>query len=138
MREMIYTNQRTIPEILDSGNINGYEYRIISYGTHPCVYIALPKTHKLYSSYRNLYRNPILKVHGNITYTNNILLIGKTRQRNHWIGWDYSSYGDYTGNNNDETKKKWKVSEILNETQFVIKQLEKCDKRKEISNEKCV
>lgn len=128
MKEMIYQKQWTAPDVLDSGNINGYEYRILSFGTHPCAYIALPVTHKFYHNYKKFYHNDILKVHGNITYVNNTLLIGKTRQRNHWIGWDYAHFGDYVGNIDDIKQKKWTTSEIVKEVQFVIKQLEKLNK----------
>lgn len=132
MKEMIYQKQRTLPNILDSGNINGYEYRIISYGTHPCAYVALPRTHKYYSQYRKLYMNPIIKVHGNITYAKNELLVEQKKQQNHWIGWDYAHYGDYVGSIADiisaDINKKWNTKDILKEIQFVIKQLEKLNK----------
>lgn len=132
MKEMVYQQTRTLAELLDSGNIDGYEYRIISFGTHPCAYIALPKTHKYYNQYKKLYMNSIVKVHGNITYARGELQVEKNRQKNHWLGWDYAHYGDYVGSisniTSPDVNKKWTTAEILKEVQFVVKQLQKLNK----------
>lgn len=37
-KEMVYSSERTDGDILARGNIDGYEYLIVSYGTHPCAY----------------------------------------------------------------------------------------------------
>lgn len=132
MKEMVYQQTRTLAELLDSGNIDGYEYRIISFGTHPCAYIALPKAHKYYNQYKKLYMNSVIKVHGNITYARGELQVEKAKQKNHWLGWDYAHYGDYVGSISNiisaDINKKWTTAEILKEVQFVVKQLQKLNK----------
>ena len=35
-------------EVLADDNYKGYRFLIVSYGTHPCAYVVLPKTSKFY------------------------------------------------------------------------------------------
>ena len=47
MKEMVYMN-KSILDLLDSGIYNGYQYRIVSRGLHPCAYVELLEGHKYY------------------------------------------------------------------------------------------
>ncbi len=42
MKEMVY-EPRFKTELLDSGTYNGYQYRIVSKGLHPCAYVKIPE-----------------------------------------------------------------------------------------------
>lgn len=64
MPEMIYSNKH-ITEVLLEGEYLGYKWVIISYGTHPCAYVKLPKNSKLIS----LGGEVPVSCHGGITYT---------------------------------------------------------------------
>ena len=45
MLEMEYRTERIVL-CLDKGIIDGFNYVIMSYGTHPCCYIQIPKEHR--------------------------------------------------------------------------------------------
>ena len=64
MSEMVYSNRR-ITEVLLEGEYLGYKWVIISYGTHPCAYVKLPKNSKLIPLDEGI---PVA-CHGGITYT---------------------------------------------------------------------
>lgn len=119
MKQMIYTFERD-NEILDVGTIDGYDYVIMSYGTHPCAYVKTQNE-------QYVDENDI-DVHGGITFNG-----GRDFGcgRNHYIGWDYAHCGDYCGLDmmlppeyiTDD--KKWTTEEILEDVKDVIKQLKK-------------
>lgn len=75
MKEMIYRPLRELEtlydscQILDESRYNSYHYIIVSYGTHPCAYIELPKEHKFYG--RDVYKfdDFPIECHGGITYS---------------------------------------------------------------------
>lgn len=123
MLEMVYQSERK-EEILYKGEYKGFEYKIVSYGTHPCCYVVIPKNHKFYNKD---YDDICVMCHGGMTYA------GKEKDNKFWIGWDYAHYGDYTGvcempilkefkylHKND---KKWTTKELIKETKEVIEQL---------------
>jgi len=88
MLEMIYEPQMKPAKILDSGIYNNFEYKIVSYGTHPCCYISIPKNHKYYNKD---YENIDIECHGGLTYSQ------KQDDNKYWIGWDYAHCNDYMG-----------------------------------------
>ncbi|MDE5620467.1 MAG: hypothetical protein K2O29_01380 [Ruminococcus sp.] len=128
MREMIYRN-KSITELLDSGTYNGYQYRIVSRGLHPCAYVKLPEGHKYYGLD---YVDIPVDCHYGLTYSDSYvdgLFVGN----GWWIGWDYGHCCDYSGfmmhehwkDVDTSYCKKWTTTEILKEVKQVIDQLNK-------------
>lgn len=116
-------------EILAEGEYKNYHYVIMSYGTHPCAYVAIPKNHKCYGKD---YDDIDIRCHGGLTYSRDSLRIGEdTVYNGYFIGWDYAHYGDYAGYFSqigfDEPCKKWTTEEILEEVNDVIEQLIKLE-----------
>lgn len=71
----------------------GYLYYIVSYGTHPCIYIVLPKQkHKLTGKdYKEvnkiIYTHNLTGVHGGFSWSGDHIF----DTTNRWIlGWDYN------------------------------------------------
>ncbi len=126
MKEMVYEANLHPAEILDCGKLYGLEYKIVSYGTHPCAYVCVPVGHPYY----NLgYDNIDIDCHGGLTYS-------CMEEDKYWIGWDYAHFEDYFGVNllyesipalkefANDFGKKWTTAEILAEVEDVCKQLE--------------
>ena len=127
-REMEYIPD-TRKDVLAKGSFNGYNFFVISYGTHPCCYVELPKRHKLYGlEYWDIEDNYQIDVYGGFTYSDDHLLL----RDNTWIiGWDYAHFGDYycTAYRTDVSKAyRWTTKEMINECINVIKQLEKINR----------
>lgn len=126
MKPMIYSekfydfnpmNERR--ELLAEGEINGYNYWIVSYQTHPCAYIELPVGHEFFG--KTMYECERIHVHGGVTFSQSSLwdLVNDS-----WvIGWDYAHNGDYTSYVQDG--HKWTTQEILCEVVYVVRQLER-------------
>ena len=110
------------PLPLCSGVYKGYEFEILSYGTHPCAYIRIPKDHKLYQAALNCrYTDELLlNCHGGVSFTG---YLHPKRNDNWWVGWDYSHLGDYTSHCLSYTDKKWTTEEILDEVRIVIDEI---------------
>lgn len=87
MKEMEYGTGKT--EILAMGEISGFEYFVISYGTHPCCYIKIPEEHEYY---KKDYDDIDIYCHGGLTYSKESLL---DFEKGWFIGWDYAHLGDY-------------------------------------------
>lgn len=129
MIEMKYKLKRE-DVILDEGEYKGYRYKIISYGIHPCSYIALPKGHK-YAKIDEEY-DISLPVHGGITYKEDGDGI-KFDKKYCWIGWDYAHGGDFSGydmlplieksSSFYYHDKKWTTEELINEVKEAIEEL---------------
>lgn len=124
MNRMIYTKNRQEPTVLYRGVCNGYSFAIVSFGTHPCAYVAVPRM--IYLTYRLL---PPIAVHGAITYTNFCPDLDGA-----WsIGWDYGHSGDYNGREHlseriNKHGKKWTTEEIMQDVESVIQQLPDVEK----------
>lgn len=127
MQEMIYQKGR-ICIILDKGIYNGFNYAIVSYGTHPCCYVFLPKGHKYYG--KN-YDDIDIVCHGGLTYSGEDLVFNPLENDKWVIGWDYAHCDDYMGyyqleclsEFNHDHEKKWTTKELLEDVKEVIKQL---------------
>lgn len=92
MKEMIYTNNRHSHEQLASGTFLGYNYYVLSLGTHPCAYVEIPKNNKFFGKDCD---DISIVCHGGLTYVGRQLA---TVDHEGWfIGWDYAHYGDYSG-----------------------------------------
>lgn len=121
MSEMVYSNRHII-EVLLEGEYLGYKWVIISYGTHPCAYVKLPKNSKLISLGEEI---PVA-CHGGITFTSSEglpQLKPSKKNEGFFIGWDYAHTGDQIGLIQFEGDKKWTVNEIQAEIRDVIIQL---------------
>jgi len=119
MKEMVYKPKREV-EVLHSGKYNGYDFVILSLGTHPTAYVRLPKTH---IGYKKGYDDVAVTCNGGLTYANdNVKGSDKTGW---WIGWDYAHCGDYSGYDYDFSRNghKWSTEEIFDEVKSVISQL---------------
>lgn len=122
---MIY--DRNEIHVLDCGNSLGFDYCIISYGTHPCAYVRIPDGHPLYKV--DYLDAPTPDCHGGITYSEN----GLYRKRpiiekdGWWIGWDYNHFDDYNtcydGDPMWGDHKRWTTEEIYQEVVHVCEQL---------------
>lgn len=125
-KAMIYTDKSTKPKILFRDMYKGYEYIIVSYGSHPCCYIGLDENNKFYGvSYLDI----DLDVHGGLTYSDNLFhVIGNSDRW--YIGWDYAHYGDRFGNRysssimNYSYDHTWKTKELIKECIDAIDNLE--------------
>ena len=130
MKEIVYqenwTPENKAIDILDEGIYKNYHYAIVSFGSHPCAYIELPKGHKYYGKD---YDDIPIDCHGGLTYSSEGILPSSSiyHRDGYWIGWDYAHLGDYCGwfNVFDNTGKKWTTEEILQEVKEVIEQLSK-------------
>lgn len=115
-------------KILCEGTYKGYDYKIVSYGTHPCAYIACEGKIKDLESENNF----LPYVHGGATY------FGDLGESTNYVGWDYAHGCDYLGSDviyeDDEemreyisSKKKWTTEEILREIYSVIDYIDVSD-----------
>lgn len=110
---------------LCEGNYKGYDYKILSYGTHPCAYIACTGKIKDLKSYDDF----MVDVHGGATYLGDLDEGSQT-----YVGWDYAHGGDYLGTDAiyefDEdmkkyvaSKKRWTTEEILEQVYSAIDEI---------------
>lgn len=129
MKEMIYKgsveNGQKVIDMLDEGIYKGFHYVIVSYGTHPCAYIEIPKDNV--SDEDELID---VSCHGGITYVSTAGLFkpsNKNHRDDHWIGWDYAHYMDYYYSLYNfeffNEGKKWTTKEIFEDVKNVIEQL---------------
>jgi len=111
MKEMVYTNRYgrygEKDVVLDSGTYKGFDYCIMSLGTHPTAYVRIPTTHFLYDKVD--YETTNIDFHFGVTYARHSEFDGK---EGYWIGCDYSHYGDYYFDNFDGDGKKWTTAEL--------------------------
>jgi len=122
IKEMVYGLTRKC-EVLTQGTYKGIDYRVISYGTHPCSYIRVPEN----SKYFNVdYDNIPLECHGGLTF--GTMIPNKDIQHNdafsngYWIGWDYAHYGDYTTYSSELFNEgmKYTTTDLLHEVRSAI------------------
>ena len=129
MKEMVYTADRLEkPIILDKGNIDGFSYLILNFGTHPTAYVSIPIRHPFYKKDCD---DIDIDCHGGLTFSKDCLEIDLNKKV-WWIGWDYAHTGDYLGFLEvmpsaslikSVCDKKWATEEILSEVKNVIEQL---------------
>lgn len=133
-KEMIYEAKCT-HELLKAGNCNGFNYYIMSLGTHPTAYVEIPKNHIHYK--QNFDEFVDIDVHGGITYSSDCLNIGNITLHGWFIGWDYAHFDDYYGFDELYSRefrtggKKWTVSEIHAHVVEVCKQLKELNNKKD-------
>lgn len=127
IKPMIYGKNRKF-EVLLEGQCFGYQFYIVSLGTHPTAYVEIPLEDKFYK--KDAYFGSdldVINVHGGITYSASNLWFGI---KGWFIGWDYAHAGDYVGYYDNLPKylhrydeKKWTTEEILDDVIDVTKQL---------------
>ncbi len=121
-KEMQYISPliERVEEVLDKGTYRGYDYLIMSFGTHPCAYVAIPKK----SKYHGLYYDDVpVQCHGGLTFSS-----ARPDMDGQWcIGWDYTHAGDYTAALPDFNERRWTTAEIQAEVRDVIDQLIKLE-----------
>lgn len=122
MIEMEYTNTRVKPYRLATGTHKGFQYYVLSLGTHPCAYVDASGVSKGELDTKRIC------CHGGITYSKDYLA---TVDRKGWlIGWDYAHCGDYGGwlpTHHEAvcvgSLKRWTTREIVEECKNVIEQI---------------
>lgn len=121
IKPMIYKWKRDV-EILAHDTYEGYEFAIISWGTHPCAYVGIPKGHRFYKKDCNKIDEHI-GCHGGFTFSKNGvqgLMLDK------WvIGWDYAHCCDFMPTLPQLGTRKWTTEEILEDVHNVIDQIVK-------------
>ena len=130
MKEMVYQSERTI-DVLEDNYYKDHYYVVLSLGTHPCGYVEVPKSNKLYGIYMDkIWDKYDIKCNGGVTYTRRYLSLDNKNEtyRGWWIGWDYTHCWDYDGSLlkysfDISDKKKWTTPEIVAECKSVIDQL---------------
>lgn len=128
-KQMEYiSNNKT--DVLCEGKYKGYQFYIMSMGTHPTAYIEIPRESILF--YKK-YDDIDIEVHGGLTFSNSQLRNIKTHS---WfIGWDYAHYGDYAGYeellpiNLRMGDKKYTTEEIFEDVISVIEQINEIDSK---------
>lgn len=127
MKEMIYTNDKK-REWLDHDEYKGYEYVIMSLGTHPTAYVGIPgaEANAIFQE-EDLEESDHINVHGGITYENSFIRDENKNEYSNgkwWIGWDYAHLYDYMPDNDyGQYRKKWTTEEILEEVKSVVDQI---------------
>lgn len=117
---MKYQKKRTV-HVLKKGKHKGYQYAIVSLGTHPVAYVRIPKNHPYYQ--KDYYEIGGIPCHYDLTYSEKDLFFNPIKLKDSWwIGWDYAHLGDCYGVN-DIGKKKWTTQEIFVEVTNVINKL---------------
>jgi len=107
--------------VLAFGEIKGFVFKIIDYGSHPCAYVGCPLDHPIATS-----DGFNVDCHGGLTFAQ--LGDGELFDDElYWVGWDYAHDGDfflhYDSNLNPIEGlpgRKWTVFEILDEVKHVI------------------
>lgn len=113
-----HLRQQQTPKVFERGGYKGYSYEIVSYGTHPCAYVEIPRNHRLFNI-RYVDIKGDIDVHGGITYSGD-----KYENLSWWIGWDYAHIGDFMSfERYGQVGKQWQLSEIRDEVFNVINQL---------------
>lgn len=116
---MRYTNKKT-RTLVKRGAIDGYEYFICDYGTHPCGYINLDI--KKINVEELIWQ---ISVHGGITYAKQGFILGDKvicNKSELVIGWDYAHSDDQYGED-IAFGRKYDVEDIMMDIRNVIKQL---------------
>ena len=132
MKQMKYTKEFRL-YILDKGNYKGYDYAIVSFGTHPCSYVFLPKWNKFYGKdyqeINNYFEDGLC--HCGLTFSEWDLHFNPLSNNCWVVGWDYSHCedfnGSYIGESAFENWKKWTTEELIEEMKQVIDKLKESE-----------
>lgn len=148
----IYLGKRIKPpKVLKEGFKDGFQFAILTLGSHPCAYIGVDSNNKFFGlDCDEIYEKfgyDAIDCHGGITYTSEEIQEVKNDGFRWWIGWDYAHSGDFTDyanmlsvelsnafkrileRNPFGKHKRWLLDEIYIELLDVIKQLKKWEKK---------
>lgn len=118
IKEMVYGPTRKC-EVLAQGTYRGIDYRVISYGTHPCSYIRVPDGNKFYGKD---YDDIPLDCHCGLTFGTMFPNVNDSHNDlfsdGFWIGWDYAHYCDYSAYIGEGTQ--YTIDDLLHEMQNTI------------------
>lgn len=122
MKEMVYKPERCDAELLACDTYKGYDYYVVSRGTHPCAYVDI-------KNYGKAINADTIDCHGGITYSESTL---DAADHDGWfIGWNDAHYSDYLGCYRDppdtRTYRRWTTAEMVAECKRVIDQI--CERR---------
>ena len=94
IKEMKYEPNFKNAEVLAHDSYKGYEYVVVSYGVHPCAYIAIQEGQPYFDV--TCYEDVGINCHGGCTWVEWGLhnIIDKNYKV---IGWDYGHYNDFSG-----------------------------------------
>ena len=124
---MEYKSNFAPAEILARDFHKGYEYVVVSYGVHPCAYVAIQKGQPYFDCAD--YDDVRIPCHGGCTYVEWGLhnIIDKAHKV---IGWDYGHYNDFSGTylRDDfsplfNETKRWTTEEMVEECKEFIEHL---------------
>ena len=134
--EMVYKYTAEIAKevtVLNFDIYKGYCYYILNLGTHPCSYIVLDETDKLYGKSISELDETNIYGHGGFTYAEDKLQSPTysyvNKYENKWVvGYDYGHYRDWAGYMSKEDNemlgnKKWTTSELRTEIREVIDEI---------------
>lgn len=122
MNNEIYSDNPNV-QCLEHGTINGFNYYIISYSSHPCGYVEIPKEHKFFGmDYDDIQWKHGIYAYGGLTFSRDSLLSLKDSW---FIGWDYAHSRDFYNVNYrpDDYGQKHSLDEIRQEAKNVIEQI---------------
>ena len=132
--KIYYGERLEKPVILENKEYEGYEYYIITLGSHPCCYVLLPKGHCYHVED---YEDIPIECHFGLTYSEPTLLRDNIITGGEWvIGWDYAHTDDYISYDvmfveADEYGHKYTLDELRDDVYNVINQLVKGDKNED-------
>lgn len=128
--EYKYPKERYI-QILAKDYYKGYEFFVVSYGTHPCAYVSIPEG-KPYHEAKS-WDDVNIICHGGCTYASTDKefehIATCTEENTTVIGWDYGHYNDFSGRYLSDFSttlfetKRWTTKEMITECKEVIEQL---------------
>ena len=124
MKEMVYSPVREKVKLLIKDFYKGYLFAVLSYGTHPCAYVAISGGQPYYDV--EFYENVRLPMHGGCTFAG--WGLGKFFDSSYKVlGWDYGHFGDFVGYYPAESSlfigKRWTTKEMVEDCKNVIEQL---------------
>ena len=131
IKEVEYKPTYEKAELLAKDYYKGYVYFVVSYGIHPCGYIALQKGQPYYNA-KNYKDVSDLKCHGGCTFVEKGYHQDTINVEDKYtvIGWDYGHYNDFSGIYLQDNfpipwrdMKIWTTKEIIEECKQVIEQL---------------
>ena len=126
-KEMKYLATPIKKKILYKNHYKGFLYVVVSFGTHPCCYVEIPKNTRYYSTNQGSEILEGIPIHGGITFAD--YRTDFKRGKKFFIGWDYAHGDDFIGSylilSIFETMelrklKQWTTDEMIEDCKKVI------------------
>jgi hypothetical protein len=128
-KEMVYSNEREIVEIIARNVYKGVEYFVVNIGIHPCAYVVCEK--EFLDKHRDEWGDiDGISVHGGVTYTGKLSSLSAFEgdpdlEDVYCFGWDYGHAGDWAGYLDDitnEGSRKYDTWMVVDECKSAIDQ----------------